>query len=67
MYFSLAPNPGYDNSVLATRGIDGEFTLFTGNLSQGNNGTGGTWSWGSGNHSIGGKLDSLRKIIIIFF
>ena len=59
MYFSLAPHPGYNNSFLDSREIDGEFDLFGGNFSYENNGTGGTWRWGSENHSIEGMLDSL--------
>ena len=59
MYFSLAPHPGYNNSFLGSREIDGEFDLFGGNFSYENNGTSGTWQWGSENHSIEGKLDSL--------
>ena len=60
MYFSLAPNSGYNNTFLETLGIGGEFHLFMGNFSYENNGTGGTWRWGSENHSIEGTmLDSL--------
>ena len=61
MYFSLFPNPGYNNSFLNTRGIDGEWELFTGNFLNKKKGTGYTWGWGSENHSIEGKLDSLVK------
>ena len=57
MYYSLAPNPGYNTSFLDTCGIDGEFDLFIGNSER--NGTGYTWQWGSVNHSIEGKLDFL--------
>ena len=56
MYFSLAPNPGYNNSFLKTRGIRGEWDLFLGNFSN------GIWRWGSVNHSIEGNHDSLRTI-----
>ena len=65
MYFSLVPNPGYDNSFLDTLGIDGEYDLFTGNFSE-NNETFGTWIWGSENHSIEGKLHFLGTINYIF-
>ena len=54
MYFSLAPNPGYNSSFLDTCGIDGEWKMFSGS-----DWTGGTWGWGSVNHSIEGKIDSL--------
>ena len=50
MYFSLAPNPGYNNSFLDSLGIGGEFDLFLGNHSV-NNGTGVIWKWGSVNHA----------------
>ena len=60
-YFSLVSNPGYDISFLDSHGIDGEWDLFIGNFSD------GTWRWGSVNHSIGGKLNSLRTINYIFF
>ena len=59
MYFSLAPNPGYNTSFLETCGISGEWGLFLGNFINENNGTSGTWQWGSANHSIEGKLDFL--------
>ena len=65
MYFSLAPNPGYNNSFLDSLGIGGEFDLFLGNHSV-NNGTGVIWKWGSVNHSIEGMLDSLGTINYIF-
>ena len=66
MYFSLAPNPGYNTSFLETCGISGEWELFFGNFIYENNGTSATWRWGSVNHSIGGKLDSLGTINYIF-
>ena len=59
MYFSLVPNPGYDISFLNSLGIDGEFRLFHGNFSNENNATGGSWNWGTANHSIESKLVSL--------
>ena len=66
VYFSLAPNPGYNTSLLETCGIGGEWGLFLGNFINENNGTSGTWQWGSENHSIEGKLDSLGTIYYIF-
>ena len=59
MYFSLVPNPGYNNSFLDTCGIDGVWEMFVGHFFNENNGTGYTWGWGNVNHSIEGKLDSL--------
>ena len=59
MYFSLASNPGYNTSFLDTCGIEGEGDLFAGNFFYENNGTCCTWEWGSVNHSIEGKIDSL--------
>ena len=56
MYFSLAPNPGYNSSFLDTYGIGGEWDLFVGDLTY-ENGTGYTWRWGSVNNSIESKLD----------
>ena len=58
MYFSLAPNPGYNSSFLDTCGIVGEWDLFTGNFFNENNATSGTWRWGSLNNLIEGMLDS---------
>ena len=55
MYFSLVPNPGYNSSFLDTHGIDGEWDLFNGSY------TGGVLRYGSVNHSIEGKLDSLVR------
>ena len=60
MYFSLVPNPGYNISFLKTRGVGGEYELFTGQFTY-ENGT--KWSWGSVNHTIEGKLDSPVKCI----
>ena len=55
MYFSLSPNPGYNISFLKTRGLEGEWDLFSGYFLKENNGTCGIWRWGTVNHSIGGK------------
>ena len=81
MYFSLVPNPGYNHSFLDTLGIDGEFNLFYGYFLNENNETllwenltsnvtnriRGTLGWGNVNHSIEGKLNKMRTILIIFF
>ena len=56
MYFSLAPNPGY-NQWLLPSGITGEWDLFAGAFIRENNGTSGTWRWGSVDNSIEGKLN----------
>ena len=75
MYFSLVPNPGYNNSFLATLGIDGEWDLFAGYFLKENNATStswgweslilnennGTWGWGSVNHSIEGMHNFLIR------
>ena len=58
MYFSLAPNPGYNKSFLNTRGIPDEWHLFAGQFLNKDNGT-WTLRWGTGNHSVEGKLVSL--------
>ena len=57
MYFSIVPNPGYDNSFLNSSGIPGEWDLFAGDFIHENNGTSGTWRWGSVDNSIEGKLN----------
>ena len=62
MYFSLAPNPGYNESLLETRGYEGEYDMFAGSEFKKNNVTGDvTWKWGSVNHSIEGKRKSLVR------
>ena len=66
VYFSLVPNPGYNTSFLDTCGIGGEFNLFGGYFFYEDNGTSGTWQWGSENDSIQGKPESLRTIYYIF-
>ena len=58
VYFSLLPDPGYNMSHLASRGIDGEYFLFRGDIMKTvDNWTGITW--GGLNHYIKGlaKLD----------
>ena len=60
MYFSLVPNPGYNTSLLDTRGIDGEWELFSGVFYNENNGNSGTWVWKDGNDSIEGNLPLVR-------
>ena len=59
MYFSLVPDPGYNNSYLVSRGIDGEWNLFKGSLVETeDNRTSWTGiTWGGLNYSIKGKQD----------
>ena len=47
VYFSLVPDPGYNIA-------EGEWDLFAGYFLY-ENGTAGTWGWGSVNRSIEGK------------
>ena len=54
VHFSLIPDPGYNISHLASRGIDGEWNLFKGVLVETeDNRTGITW--GGLKHSIKGS------------
>ena len=61
MYFSLVPTPGYNNSYLATCGVDGEWELFQGDILE----TPDTdidsigWDWGGANCSIEGNSEVL--------
>ena len=54
VYFSLVPDPGYNIA-------DGEWDLFAGYFLY-ENGTAGTWGWGSVNRSIEGKVN-LNSIV----
>ena len=68
MYFSLAPKPGYNISILDSHGIDGEFNLFFGySLNENNWYSSSTWRWGSVNHSIEGTFRSVVKTINLIF
>ena len=58
MYFSLVPDPGYNNSYLETCGVAGEFWLFHGWFNN------SAWVWG-GNCSIEGRLIHWRPEIHI--
>ena len=58
VHFSLVTDPGYNISYLASRGIDGEWDLFSGVLVETeDNRTGITW--GGKNQSIKGLCRAL--------
>ena len=59
MFFSLAPDPGYNLSFLETSAIDGEFHLFHGDFLKSDDNRTGYLTWG-GDCFIEGNSSTLR-------